>query len=354
MNIFLNLKPRCTLPKVVLMLAGAMLACAVHADSEVTLYGVADAYGAWQKGDRSELKVDSGGLSGSNVGVRASHDLPHGLKAVAVVEAGIDLKNGTSGADGRTWGRQAYVGLSGELGKLTLGRQYTPTFNALDCDDAFQTGAGSAISSAIVTTVGGTRIDNAIAYELPDMGDYHANLMAAAAESGLGSDRNGSFVSGSVRYAPGKLGVSLTWGRINRLAPADMAVESLLLAGIYDFGSFSLSGGVQGVRHLASGDGTYVNRTEAYAGVHVPMGSGTVWLGGGTGASNGVHDSRATQASAAYLYALDGNTTLYGVLTRLDNGRRTAYTVDTATGTGPSVSPGIAASALQLGGHYRF
>lgn len=333
---------------------GAAIACAAHAGTDVTVYGVADLYGAIQKGDRTESKVDSGGLSGSRLGVGASHDLGGSLKAIAKIEAGVSADTGTSGQGGRTWGRQAYGGLSGDFGTLTLGRQYTPTFNALDNEDPFETGAGSAISSGIVSTIGGTRADDSIAYELPRLGAFTANVMYAAGESTTGANTNNSFFGGSARFTLGALGVSVTYGHVNRPTNEGVATNSLLLSGAYDFGSFSLSGGVQGVRNLTGQPDTSDDRTEAFAGIHVPVGPGTIWFGAGTGATKSVHGSRATQVSAAYLHALDKSTTPYAVVTSIHNGSIAAYTDDTATGAGPSVSPGVTASAVQIGGRYRF
>ena len=100
--------------------------------------------------------------------------------------------------------------------------------------------------------------------------------------------------------------------------------------------------------------GTQDDRSEFFAGVHVPVGAETFWAGAGTGSTRHVSGSRATQASVAWLHSLDKSTTIYAVATTLHNGSASALTIDTATGSGPSVSPGRNASGLQAGLRYKF
>jgi predicted porin len=351
-------------------IASLVAASVAHAETNVTIYGVADVYVAFQKGDKSETKVDSGGLSGSRLGFSASQDIGNGLKAIGKFEAGVaaDTGKSTQSHQGtgtvtggtadttvtRTWGRQTWVGLSGNFGTVTAGRQYTPTFVAIDNDDPFETGAGSAASSGIISIVGGSRADNSIAWELPKFGDVTANLMYAAGESSSGSNQNNSFIGAGLRYSAGPLGLGLTIGHQNRADDAGVAATSVLLAGTYDFGAASIHAGVQSVHNSTRAANVDDNRTEFFAGVHVPFGDDKLWAGFGTGKTNKVDGSRASQASLGYLHSLYKNTTLYGVVTSIHNGSATSYTTDTATGDGPAVSAGKNASALQVGIRYKF
>jgi len=333
------------------------LACAgavAHAEPTVTIYGVADAYMAFQKGDRSEMKVDSGDMAGSRIGFSASQDLGAGTKAIAKFEAGVGADTGTSNQGGITWGRQTWVGLTGHYGTFSLGRQYTPTFVAVDTDDPFDTGAGSAASSGIVSILGGARADNSVAYELPTFAGLTIDTMYAAGESTTGSARNKSFFGGSARYASGPLGLGVTYGHLNRADDSGVAAYSLLVSGTYDLGAVKLMGGVQGVRNSTRKANVADDRVEYYAGVHVPFGEDALWLGAGTGSIRHVGNSRATQLSVGYLHSLFKNATLYGVATTISNDANAAYTTDTATGAGPAVSDGKDASALQVGMTYRF
>jgi len=328
---------------------------AAHAGTEASLYGVADVYAAYQKGDRSEFSVDSGGLAGSRIGVSASHDISPDLKAIAKIEAGVNLDTGTNGqGTGVIWGRQAYGGLAGGFGSLTLGRQYTLEFNALDTDDPFDTGAGSAISSGIVTSLGGVRANNSIVYAAPKFGGFDLSLMAAAGEATAGSTSNGDLFSANLRYSAGPIGIGLTLSHLNKPVDGDVAASAVLLAGTWDAGSFSLMGGAQAVHNATQAANTQDDRTEFFAGARVPVGADEFWLGTGTGSTKHVDGTRATQGSVAWLHHLDKSATIYAVATTLHNGSATSFTIDTATGNGPAVSPGQDASGLQVGFLYRF
>ena len=328
---------------------------AAHAGTEASLYGVADAYAAYQKGNRSQFSVDSGGLAGSRIGVSASHDISPDLKAIAKIEAGVNLDSGTNGqGTGVIWGRQAYGGLAGSFGSLTLGRQYTLEFKALDTDDPFDTGAGSAISSGIVTSLGGVRANNSIVYEAPKFGGFDLSVMAAAGEATTGSTSDGDLFSANLRYHVGPIGVGLTLSHLNKPVDGDVAANAALLAGTWDAGSFSLMGGAQVVRNATQAANSRDDRTEFFAGAHLPLGAEEFWFGAGTGSTKHVDGTRATQGSIAWLHHLDKSTTIYGVATTLHNGSASAFTIDTATGNGPAVSPGQDASGLQVGFLYRF
>jgi predicted porin len=111
----------------------ASVASLAHAQSSVTLYGtldaginytsnVADANHASASG-HSRWAAGSGSLEDNRFGLRGSEDLGGGTKAIFTLEQGFDLSNGKS-AEGKMFSRQAFVGLSSQVGTLTLGRQY--------------------------------------------------------------------------------------------------------------------------------------------------------------------------------------------------------------------------------------
>jgi predicted porin len=102
-------------------------ACAAHAQSSVTLYGIIDeGFNINTNAGGAHLyNLSSGVLQGSRWGLRGTEDLGGGLKAVFVLENGFDVNSGRLGQGGLMFGRQAYVGLgSSQFGTVTLGRQY--------------------------------------------------------------------------------------------------------------------------------------------------------------------------------------------------------------------------------------
>lgn len=104
-----------------------------HAQSSVSLYGLVDAFvgdthmpgsagSAWQ--------VSSGGMTTSYWGLSGSEDLGRGMKAVFTLESFFRVNSGQIGSfNGQSFfGRNAFVGLSGRFGEVTIGRNTAPLF----------------------------------------------------------------------------------------------------------------------------------------------------------------------------------------------------------------------------------
>ncbi len=108
--------------------------CAAHAQSNVSIYGIAD-LGLWHQSKTAGTPastnvgrsnaVNTGGLSPSLLGFMGSEDLGDGLKATFNLETHLDPSVGTSGL-GTFWSRAANVGLAGRWGAVKLGQQIVP------------------------------------------------------------------------------------------------------------------------------------------------------------------------------------------------------------------------------------
>ena len=121
----------------------ALAAGGAYAQSSVTLYGVVDTGVEWVNkspvgatssnpagtSGSSRVAMQSGNLSGSRWGLRGVEDLGGGLKGIFNLESGFNLNNGASAQGRRLFGRNAYVGLQGQWGQLTLGRQQSPFYD---------------------------------------------------------------------------------------------------------------------------------------------------------------------------------------------------------------------------------
>lgn len=95
-------------------------------------------------------------------GFRGSEDLGDGLSAVFTLEMGFDPGAGTLNQGGRAWGRQAFVGISGPFGTVSLGRQYTMTFwSGLNADIL---GGGIYGTGSLDSYLPNARADNAVAW----------------------------------------------------------------------------------------------------------------------------------------------------------------------------------------------
>jgi predicted porin len=102
----------------------------------------------------------------SRLGVKGSEDLGGGLKAVYKMEFGVAMDSG-----GGLTGRNQYVGLSGGMGTVLLGRHDTPTKMVQGKFDVFNdTIADMATTATHAGVSGDIRADNVIAYLSPKMG----------------------------------------------------------------------------------------------------------------------------------------------------------------------------------------
>lgn len=164
----------------------AGFACA----ADVTLYGVADAglvYTNSQEkttvGDvttkvkEHAFDMQSGVNSASRFGLKGTEDLGNGLKVGFKLENGFNTDDGTLGNDGRLFGREASLTISGDFGALSMGRMGgvgsgAGTYNLFTATaDAFD--GGNVDTFGLVTT---SRYDNMITYQTPKFAGVQATF----------------------------------------------------------------------------------------------------------------------------------------------------------------------------------
>lgn len=154
-------------PKLITGLGLALAASGAWAQSSVTIYGVVDAavehvteVGASGRGLTRMPSLT--GSSPSRLGFRGSEDIGGGLRSLFALEMGIAPDSGALNQGGRAFGRQAFVGLAGPWGSLTLGRQYTMLFwSSLDADVLGPNIHGLSVFDSYIPNA---RADNSIAY----------------------------------------------------------------------------------------------------------------------------------------------------------------------------------------------
>lgn len=172
------------------LLAAALVAGfagVAHAESSVTLYGLADVgYGyksqtvKLEDGSKAKSRyigAYNGVKNGNRWGLKGSEDLGNGTSAIFQLESGFTIGDGRSAQDGRLFGRQAYVGLTGESwGTFTIGRQYNAADAFVSGIDPFSTGWEQVAS---FSTFGGSlsaRYDNVIKYVSPNFEGFQFGL----------------------------------------------------------------------------------------------------------------------------------------------------------------------------------
>lgn len=224
-----------------------------HAQS-VEVYGLVGAYAGSLKrsGDSASVRVlNSGGFTTSYLGFRGREDLGGGVKAIFALES---FFRGDTGEQGRSaadplFSRNAWVGLEGNLGRLTLGRQTNPTYVAMGQLSPF----GNSVVFAPLTLqsfvaaygsniVGDTVWNNVIQYATPEVAGFRGAMVYGLGEvpgrSGVANmGAHGTYRSGKFLAA-----VSAQRVRVNISTPLPAEQEAWLAGATYDFGIFKLHG----------------------------------------------------------------------------------------------------------------
>lgn len=206
------------------ILLGSVLftaASGVAAQTNVTMYGIADAGILFQKtGDRSATLLYDGGVSGSRLGLRGSEDIGGGTKAIFALEGGISIDTGAGtlpsvpGGTGFAFTRMAWMGLDNTWGKITMGRQYTPLFVATAGYDPFVTSVPFGSVNLWLqapdqpgTTAMTVRQNNSIQYSLPARLPFKLSVMYGMGESNVASRSSGNMIDITGGYVAGPLSI---------------------------------------------------------------------------------------------------------------------------------------------------
>ncbi|HRP97729.1 MAG TPA: porin [Rhodocyclaceae bacterium] len=325
-----------SVPLALVALGGPLVA---GAQSNVTIYGLIDVNLGYEKaGDRSRRGVDHGELNGSRLGFRGSEDLGNGLKAIFTLEAGYDPSTGLSEQGGRFFGRQSFVGLDSERwGRLTLGRQYSPAFVAID---PFEATGGADRSVGLLTRKSGAvrpayevRFDNMVKYRSPEYAGFSVDAgywLGERTSDDATARREGDGFGLAVLYKNGPLAASLVTQRVQRDATGGkVRTDGLGLS--WDFGpAKSYFAYTRDKESGSQGNGkarTYVIGAEIKAGA-----AGTVALSyANRGESDGAAGEDAHGWSAYYLHALSKRTTLYTGYSKLINKGDANYAIGNIT-----------------------
>ncbi len=250
----------------------------MSAPSTVTLYGAADAglvynyhkdktsvttpdgVTSW-KSSEHQYGLQSGNYGASKWGLKGEEDLGNGYKIGFKLENGFSLDDGRAGQDGRLFGREASLTVSGPFGALSAGRMGALTSGAGTYDifqaygDVFDGGVGD-IGYGMWN--GTSRYDNMLTYVTPDM----AGLKVYAQYSFQTEGAEKSAERANDRYWG--LGATFDQGPLALVAVVDSVkpaegdqgddAYTLSLGGNYDFGSFKLFAAGQYGQHLSFGD----------------------------------------------------------------------------------------------------
>ncbi|MCX7218234.1 MAG: porin [Burkholderiales bacterium] len=311
------------------------VAGAAQAQSSVTVYGLVDMglqrqdIGATRgngttipaTASSTTTALDSGNQSGSRLGFKGSEDLGGGLKANFKLEMGFFADTGAS-QGGKTFGRQSYVGLSGDFGAVNFGRQYTPMFIAVDSFDPFGTGLTSGAAGESTSSFGaaaffepnvvGPRKDNSVTYSTRDLGGFTANLMYGMGNETPGNNQGGRYMSMSAAYTAGPLFLTGVYSD-SQAASGKFATKSSLIAATYDFSVVKLAGAYSYIKD--EGTPASALKRDVYSiGATVPVSaSGNVIANyiKSKNKNNAIPEADAQQVAIGYTHSLSKRTNLY-------------------------------------------
>jgi predicted porin len=211
--------------KLIALAVASLASGAAFAQTNVTIYGVADAGYVYSSGDPgrnpgttfsnpgTSIKgtntfsgVQSGLLAGSRIGFKGEEALGNGLKAIFTLEYALDI-DGNFGLGSSASGlaaRQQFVGLSSaKLGTVSLGRQYAPGYVASGNNDSFIGALFSPLSfltaqaGNTITPNSGARWNNAITYTSPNWGGFTGKAIYSFGENSNGGSYLGGTGTGS-------------------------------------------------------------------------------------------------------------------------------------------------------------
>lgn len=321
-----------------LIAVAAALACtgAAYAQSNVQLTGLVDMYAGSLKapgGDRTGV-VGSGGLTTSWWGMKGTEDLGGGLKADFNLTAFFRADTGemNRGIPNDTFfSRDANVGLSGNFGRLGLGRDkapnFLPTILTNPFGDSFTVSPlvlhanvpnfGAQWTNQQVTTGTDTGWSNQIIYSTPNFGGLTANVHYQFGEQTAAGQRGKKNVGLNALYFSGPLSLTAFYERVQIAQPTGLAVQDTktdwMLGGTYNFNVVKLYG-TYGQAKIKAQD---VKNTTYSLGLDVPV-TGTTGTfkaaAAHTKSEVGLAEGKRTTFTVGYDHFLSKRTDVYGAV----------------------------------------
>ena len=310
--------------------AGLFLAASAQAQTSLTFYGLVDAHvGAIDnsRGVRNpatgladpatrgrQYVVNPSGMATSYFGVSGTEDLGRGYKALFALETFFRNDTGALGrfGNGEDLGftRNAFVGLAGGFGQVTLGRNTAPYFLSAILFNPF---VDSFVFSPTIAHVfrgdnnsqgfvqGDTGLSNSIRYTSPTFAGLRADVAYSAASSSvLGQEsfaaaRFGRTMDAALFYGAGPASATAVYRRIDLangvVAAGAPRIQDAWLAGAaYDFTVAKVFAQYNDTRDDYRLQADAKKRTWQL-GVSVPVGAGRVLAS--------MADSRLSQAGAS-------------------------------------------------------
>ncbi|CDG80930.1 porin [Janthinobacterium agaricidamnosum] len=346
-----------TMRGVIALLAGAG-SCGAIAQGNVTMYGLLDTGLAYvtnvnpNGGTLVKMPSLTGSLP-SRIGVRGTEALDGGLSAMFTLEAGLTMDTGGMSQGNRLFGRQASVGLKGDFGAVTLGRQINMTYISNLKSDVM--GPNLFSIGSIDPYLPNARSDNAIGY----LGDFNGWIVGATYSTGrdassaggpaatacagevAGNSRACRQVTGLLGYEVPAYGFNVSYdimygntGAANGLTGSNNSDKRVTANGYFKVGKGKIGAGIIDRSTRAA---TGLTESDLYfIGLNYPVNRFTTL--DTQVAKKDVKNSAddATLLVARLTYHLSKRTALYGGVARMKNAAQSAVALDAGgtVGTG--------------------
>ncbi|HJV81570.1 porin [Noviherbaspirillum sp.] len=339
--------------------------------AETTIYGIIDTgveyvTHANAAGDSVVKMPTLTGSLPSRIGFKGTEDLGGGMQALYVLETGLSPDVGAVGQGNRLFGRQAFVGLKGAYGTLSLGRQANMTLVSMFKADVM--GPNIHGMSNMDGYLPNARSDNAIGY----MGKFDAFSVGATYSFGrdasaaggpaatncggevAGNSKACSQFTGLLAYDTKAFGVAAAYdklygnaGAAGGLTNSSYYVERTSLNGYAMLGNTKFGGGLIKRKTHAATDNT---ADLYYAGVSYPFAK--AWMLDAQVARLDVKNSpdASTLLSARVTYNLSKRTAVYTSFGHINNDGAAAIAVS----AGSSVAAGVDQSGMMVGVRHFF
>lgn len=307
-----------------LSLTTTILSSSVYAaDPKITFYGTIDVFTTSSKaeGDSSrKTGTDSGGMSTSFIGVSTEVDLENGLKGTAVVESFLRPDTGDAGRfEGDAFfARDAYIGLKGGFGMVSMGRNTTPYFISIIITNPFVDSFGFS-PSVLHSFLGGLQGDsgwsNSILYDSATISGLKVSLLHSFGE--VAEENSASKTGFNVIYTVGDLLITTSFQTLDTITddagadPSD-SQDAAMVGVSYDFGAAKLFGQLQAMStETTAGDTDYdmIN-----VGISVPIGKANILAGYATSDISATTDTKRDTIALGVDYVMSNKVDLYSVL----------------------------------------
>lgn len=243
--------------KIIALAVAGLVSGAAFAQSNVTVYGIADAAfqyssSSYVNGVKSQSAINDGGQDGSRVGFKGTEDLGNGLKAFFQLEQRFHLDATANNEDGDTGlaQRNSNVGLMGNWGTVKLG-----SFGSVHDDyNGYSEAGGMGWGNGVFGMLQTVDARNAVEYISPNMSGLEFKVGASTQYQNAvedetvdddDDDENLRAYFLSAAYANGGLKAALTYDRakFQSEAPGTVAQTEWLASVGYDFGMVKVGAG---------------------------------------------------------------------------------------------------------------